>query len=403
MFRSFVLVLLMVLGAAGLACEPARPRPVVPPTSSPAAVAPIVVGAILDIGNDAGPDGRQRLEAATLAVDLVNQRGGVTLPAGERRPLQLVVYDDAGHPERAVTAFRRLVADGALAVVGPSDAESTAQIRPIAEAAGIPLIALDDAAAGDAASWRWTFSLTTPPEEALAATIDFFTASGVDRLAWLAPRTMQAANAHRALLRQASAANISVASEEQYPPGEDEHVQRLARLQTAEPRVILAWPRDAHEAASIAREVARVPNLVPVFLGPAAASPSTLALAGDNAAVVRTVTLRLPVSDDLWDHDPLTPVIRDFRREIQARTGRTPTPESAGAWDAVRLIVATLERPRSPAGPPTRASIRDGLEATTQYVGASGLITFSSRRHDGLDRQALIVARSEGRRWRLPP
>jgi branched-chain amino acid transport system substrate-binding protein len=396
-------VIAAVLGLVGAACEPATPRPVAPPTSSPVAVAPIVVGAILDLGNDAGPDGRQRYDAATLAVDLVNQRGGVTLPSGDRRPLRLVIYDDAGQPERAQAAFRRLVADGALAVVGPSDAESAALVRPAAETAGVPLIALDDSVSSDASSWRWTFSLSTPPEEALAATIDFFTASGVDRLAWLAPRTMQGNDARRALLRQASAANILVAAEEQYPPGEEEHTQRLARLQTAEPRVILAWPRDAHEAASIAKEAARVPNLVPVFLGPAAASPSTLALAGDTAAVVRTVTLRLPVSDDLWDHDPLTPVIRDFRREIQARTGRPPTPESAGAWDAVRLIVTALERPRAATGPPTRATLRDGLEATTDYVGASGLIAFSSRRHDGLDRHALIVARSEGRRWRLPP
>ena len=50
-----------------------------------------------------------------------------------------------------------------------------------------------------------------------------------------------------------------------------------------------------------------------------------------------------------------------------------------------------------------RAAVRDGLEATTDYVGASGLIAFTCRRHDGLDRRALVVARSEGRRWRLPP
>jgi branched-chain amino acid transport system substrate-binding protein len=245
--------------------------------------------------------------------------------------------------------------------------------------------------------------LTVPSEEALAATLDFFVASGVDRLAWLAPRTMEASTLRRGLGRLANAANIQVVSEELYAPGDEEHVQRLARLQTAEPRVILGWPRDSHEAASIAREAARVQNLVPVFLGPAAMSPSTLAQAGDAAAVVRTVTLRLSVSDDLWDHDPLTPVIRDFRRELQARTGRPATPESAGAWDAVRLIVSALERSPAAPGTPQRSAVRDGIETTTDYLGASGTIAFGPRRHDGLDRRALIVARSEARRWRLPP
>ena len=406
MFRSLVLLVAVVFGFAGAGCAPAAPRPVATPTASPAPVAPLVIGAILDVANDAGPDGRQRLDAARLAVELVNRRGGVALPSGERRPLQLAVYDDAGQPDRAEPAFRRLVADGALAIVGPSDPESTAVVRPAAEAVGMPLIVLDEAAAGESTSWRWTFALAAPPEEALAATIDYFAASGVDRVGWLAPLTLEAAMMGRALVRLASAANIQVVGEEAYPPGDEEQVQRLARLQAAEPRVILAWPRDAHEAASIAREAAKVPNLVPIFLGPAASSPTTLPLAGDAAVVVRTVTLRLPVADDLWDHDALTPVVRDFRREMQARTGRPPTSEAAAAWDAVRLIVATLERPPAVPGappPPTRAALRDGLEATSDYVGASGLLSFGPRRHHGLDRRALVVARSEGRRWRLPP
>ena len=117
-----------------------------------------------------------------------------------------------------------------------------------------------------------------------------------------------------------------------------------AEAKGAEPRVILAWPRDSHEAASIAREAAKVPALVPVFLGPAAAGPTALALAGDAAAVVRTVTLRLPVADDLWDHDPLTPVIRDFRREIQARTGRPHLWEGA-AGPAGRQVGRSAARP----------------------------------------------------------
>lgn len=401
--RPFVLLAAVIVGILGAACEPASPRPVSPPTASPSPVAPIVIGAIFDVRNDAGPDGRQVVEAATLAVELVNRRGGLALPSGERRPLQLAVYDNAGQVERTEPVFRRLVADGALAIVGPSDAETAVLVRQMAESSGVPTIVLGDSAAESSSAWRWSFAIATEPEDALAATVDFFAASNVDRLAWLAPRTMAASGLRRALVRLTGAANMQVVSEDAYAPGEEEHAQRLARLQAAEPRVILAWPRDAHEGAAIARDAAKVPNLVPVFLGSGAASGTTLSLAGDAAAVVRTVTLRLPVTDDLWDHDPLTPVIRDFRREMQSGTGRVPTAESAGAWDAVRLIVAAVERPNALSGLPTRVSLRDGLEGTTEYVGASGLIAFDRRRHTGLDRRALIVARSEGRRWRLPP
>lgn len=403
MYRPLILFVAVLLGTAGWACEPAGPRPVAQPTRSPIAVSPIVIGALLDIGNDAGPDSRQHYDAATLAVEIVNRRGGVALPTGERRPLQLLVYDGAGQASRVESTVRRLDADGVLAVVGPSDPDSTAVARPVAEAAGLPLIALGGSEASTSTSWRWTFTLMLPPEEALAATLEFFAASGVDRFAWIASRTLEATSMRGELGRLANAANVQIVAEDLYPPGDESFFPRLSRLQAAEPRVVLAWPRDAFEAASIVRESARVRNLAPVFVGPAAASPTTLSLAGDTPAAVRTVIPRMLVSDDLWDHDPLTPVIRDFLRELQARTGRPPTAASAGAWDAVNLIVTSLEKSTPRPAAPTRASLRDGLEATTDYLGASGPITFGPHRHDGLDRRALVVARSEGRRWRLPP
>jgi branched-chain amino acid transport system substrate-binding protein len=389
---------LLVCLLALAACQPAAPRPVVRPTASPVVQAPLTIGAILDVGNDAGPNGLQRYEAARLAVELVNRRGGVTLTDGRRRTVDLSVYDDGGSPEAATAALQRLAADGALAVIGPSDAASSLAVRRAAEAASIPLIALDDTSSGESAAWRWTFALTAPPADVLGAALDFFAASGVSQMGWLAPTTLAASSLRRELFRQAGSAQIQVVGEEPYAPGADDFVQSLTRVQANNPNVILAWPRDSREAAAIARDAGKVQGLSPVFLGPAAAGSSTLPLAGDSPATVRTLTLRLDVADDLWDHDALTPVIRDFRRELQAQTGRPPTAEAAGAWDAVRLIVATLERSES-----TRAGVRNGLETTSDYLGASGSISFGPRRHDGLDRRAYVVARSDARRWRLPP
>jgi branched-chain amino acid transport system substrate-binding protein len=392
----------MVCLLALAACEPAAPQPVVRPTASPVPPAPLMVGAIFDLGNDAGPNGVQRYEAARLAVELVNRKGGVTLPNGRRRTLDLSVYDDGDSPEAAILAMQRLASDGALAIIGPSDPTASRAVRRAAEAAGVPLITLDGSSS-ESASWRWTFTLAAPPTDMLGAAVDFFRASGVSQLGWLAPTTMAASSLRRELPRQTSSAQIQVVGEEQYPPGADDFVQSLTRIQANNPNVILAWPRDSHEAAAIARDAGKVQGLSPVFLGPAAAGPDTLALAGDVQATVRTLTLRLDVADDLWDHDALTPIIRDFRRELQAQTGRPPTAEAASAWDAVRLIVATLEQVEPTRAEPTRAALRDRLEATVDYLGASGSITFGPRQHDGLDRRAYVVARSDAHRWRLPP
>ncbi|MCC7368238.1 MAG: ABC transporter substrate-binding protein [Chloroflexi bacterium] len=383
-----------------VACNRSEPPTVVRPTPSPAAIAPLVLGGILDMSDDAGPNGRQRYEAATLAVELINRRGGVRLPNGDRRQLELRIFDDAGSADRAESGVRRLVEDGAIAIVGPSAPDALLPARRAAETAGIPSIALEalDTESAPNAPWKWTFALAAPPDEPLSATLGFFLSSGVDRLAWMAPRTLPMANMARTVRRMASGVGMQVVAEESYAPGEEDHAERLQRLQAADPRVILAWAGDAHEAAAIALEAKTVKDLVPVFFGPAASAPSTLTLAGEGGNGVRTVTLRLPVADDLWDHDPLTPVIRDFRREMVAKTGRQPTSEAAQTWDAARLLVSVVERVGT-----DRAAIRDALEGTRDYVGASGAVTFGPRQHDGLDKRAFIVARGEGQRWRLPP
>jgi branched-chain amino acid transport system substrate-binding protein len=396
--RALLYLLTILMLAMLAACGPAAPRPVVQPAASPTPEPPVALGLILSLGQDGDPDGTQRHDAVKLAVELVNRRGGVQLPTGARRLLSLTVYDDAGRPEMAETAFRQLTDDGVVAIVGPSRPESSSVVRRAAEAAHVPLLSLDDDAAGEAGAGRWTFALAAPPDEAVAAALDFFTASGVERLAWLAPRTMEASTLRRLVGRLAAGANIQIVREELYAPGEDDVSQSLVRLQAGNPSVILAWPRDSQEAATIARDASRTRDLAPVFLGPVASHPSTLTQAGDGVSCVRTLTLRLGVADDLWDHDALTPVIRDFRRELQARTGRPPTAEAAAAWDAIRLVVATVEQ-----GGSTRMALRDGLEATSGYLGASGSISFSARRHDGLDRRAYVVARADARRWRLPP
>lgn len=358
-----------------------------------------MIGAILDIRNDAGKNGSQREEAALLALELANARGGVTLASGERRALRLVIYDDGGDPERADLALRRLIQDDrAVAVLGPSSPRSVPAARRASEAAGVPLLALDSAGEQDLRNWKWTFSLAVAPEEALAATLDFLAASSVDHLGWLAPSTIDSGALRRTLGQLAAQRAIQVVAEESYPPGEEEYGPRLSRLLAENPRVILGWPRSSQEAADIARYARAIPGLVPVFLGPGAANDDTLTTAGDASNGLRTALLRLQVSDDLWDHDALTPVVRDFRRELELRTRRAATAEAAGAWDAVRVIVEALDGTTG-----TRAAARDALESLSGFPGASGPISFGRERHAGLDRTAVVIARADSRRWRLPP
>lgn len=395
--RRLIVLLLAVLLAA---CGPASARPVPAPTPEPEPERVVALGAILDLGSGPGPRHQTAMQAA---VERVNARGGLRLTGGERRPLRLFVYDTGGDPRRVGPAVRQLVErDGVTALVGPAEPVAVGIARRLAEELATPLIALGEPDDRLTRDLRWSFTLATRDEDALGALVEYLRGSNLDRIGWLAPRTATTLELRRQLSLLAARTGLLVTADALYPPGAEQLGPFLAQLQAASPNVILGWPRDAEETAAIAEAAATTAGLAPIFLGPGATvettAPATPSPGADSRFRLRAVALRLAVSDDLWDHDPLTPAVRDFRREMTHQTGRPPSVDAALAWDAVRVLVDAVER-----SSPARMAVRDALEQVEDFPGASGAISFAARQHEGLDRRALVVARAEGRRWRLPP
>jgi branched-chain amino acid transport system substrate-binding protein len=357
-----------------------------------------VIGALVKL-SESDPANRQTFEAMSLAIDAINLRGGAELPAGQRRQLRLAAYDDADSVDRVGPDLRRLAEeDQAVAVIGPAERDTATLARCLAEQLSVPLVTLAATPTTRTDAWRWSFALAPDDEAPVATLIDYLAASGVERIGWLAPRTTTASDAQGALSRRALAAGLGIAASEVYPLGDGTMAARHDRLKAAGAQVIVAWPHDTRGTVSLQAQLRSVPDRLPVFLGPAAADPKTLALDGGTIDGLHTVTPRLGVVDDLWDHDAMTPLIRDFVRAFRQRFGVAPDDSGAAAWDAVHLI----ERALSQAGP-SRDGVRVALEQTTDLTGVSGIVAFGASQHTGLDRRAFVVARSADGRWRLPP
>jgi len=117
---------LLAAGAALLA-TPASAQP-----------APIRIGAVLSVTGPASFLGDPEDKTLRLYVARINAAGGVN-----GRPLQLIVYDDAGDANRARTFATRLVEDDrVVAMVGGTTTGTTMAMRPVFEEARIPFISL---------------------------------------------------------------------------------------------------------------------------------------------------------------------------------------------------------------------------------------------------------------------
>ena len=74
-----------------------------------------------------------------------------------------------------------------------------------------------------------------------------------------------------------------------------------------------------------------------------------------------------------------------FENRYRARTGELPAPAAARAYDAVRILAASLRH-----SGPNRARLRDALAALSGYHGASGVAAFD---HAGNDVSDFTLAR----------
>jgi branched-chain amino acid transport system substrate-binding protein len=74
-----------------------------------------------------------------------------------------------------------------------------------------------------------------------------------------------------------------------------------------------------------------------------------------------------------------------FEQRYCARAGTVPAPGAAQAYDAVRLLAATLRR-----SGPNRARLRDALAELSPYAGVSGVISFD---HAGNDLSDVTLVR----------
>jgi branched-chain amino acid transport system substrate-binding protein len=99
------------------------------------AKAPIVIGQTTSLAGPAAAFAKPVSDALRATVDAANRGGGIG-----GRPIRLVVMDDGFDPARAVDNAKRLLDDGAIALVGPNGAPATQLLTPLARDRRVPIV-----------------------------------------------------------------------------------------------------------------------------------------------------------------------------------------------------------------------------------------------------------------------
>ncbi len=332
-----------------------------PLAAGPAAAADVIkIGLLAPLTGFAAADGLSVSNSVKLAVDQVNERGGLL-----GKKVELIVEDDAAQAKEAVGLARKLVQrDGVVAVVGGSYSMPSRAVAPLFQEFGIPFVAgyavhPDITVAGDFC-FRNGFLGTVEGRGAGVVAVDMLQAKTVGLLTMDNDFGRTLADGFREYV---VAKGAKVVFDQIYPLGEKDFSAYLTSIKDADPDVVLASGYYA-EAAGIVKQAYEMGLRSQILGEEGYDSPKFIELAGAEAAEGTIIVTNL-------DRDDPRPVVQEFISEYRKRYGMEPDMVGASNYDAFMIIADAIRR----AGTTDPEQVRDAIAATSDFDGVTGIIT----------------------------
>jgi len=352
----FIIVALLLFVPA-VACAPTEPET-------------IKIGCVLSTTGLLGPKGKDRINAARLAVEEINADGGVL-----GKPVVLLEEDDATEPGKCLKLVKKMVsADGVRVLVGGmSSGAVMASGSYLAEEK--VLMVSPSATSPEISDQPWTsWVYRTTPDDSLQAVIlaGVVLEKGFARLATMVQANPYGIGLEKAFieaLKEAGWAGKHVISI-YFDPDKKDYRTQLENIKESNPDVVLA--------------VTYIEDGIVVFrqaLETGLDKTAWLACDGNYGESMFVEPkcaefMEKAIVAGTRAGGSLGTRYDKFAAAYEAATGKAPGVYCDTTYDAVKMIAKAIEK----AGVYDGEAIRDALfEIGQKYRGASGIITFDDK------------------------
>jgi len=359
------------------------------------AAAQVKVGSVLSVTGPASFLGDPEKRTLEIYVDEINAKGGIN---GQK--LQLIVYDDGGDANNARTFATRLVEeDKVSAIVGGTTTGATLAMIPAFEDAQIPFISLAGAIQIIEPVRKWVFK--TPHTDKMACEKIFadLKQRNLTTVALISGTDAFGKSMRDQCVAVASKAGITIAHEETYGPRDSDMTPQLTNIRNKAAVQAVINPGFGQGPAIVTRNYRQLGITLPLYQSHGVASKQFIELAGPAAEGVRLPAAALLVADKLPDSDPQKPVVVNYTRTYQQKTGQTVSTFGGHAYDGLMILTQAMERAKGT----DKAKVRDEIERAKGYVGTGGIVTMSATDHMGLDLTAFRMLEIKNGDWALVP
>jgi branched-chain amino acid transport system substrate-binding protein len=359
------------------------------------ASAQIKIGAVLSVTGPASFLGDPEKRTLEIYIDEINAKGGVN---GQK--LQLIVYDDGGKADSARTFATRLIEeDKVFAVIGPSTTGSTLAMMPAFEEAKIPLISLAGAVQIIEPVRSWIFK--TPHTDRMACEKIFADLKNrkLTTIAMISGTDAFGKSMHDQCVEVAPKAGIKIAIQETYGPRDSDMTPQLTKIRDTAGVQAVVNPGFGQGPAIVTRNYSQLGIKLPLYESHGVCSKDYIKLAGAAAEGVRLPCAALLIADKLPGSDKQKPVVVNYSKTYQQKTGQAVSTFGGHAYDGLMILVQAMQRAKSA----DKAKVRDEIEKTKGFVGTGGIVTMSKTDHLGLDLSAFHMLEIKGGDWTLVP
>jgi len=340
----------------------------------------IHIGAVADVTGAQSVYGVSIRDGLNLALAEINAAGGVS---GNK--IDLLLNDAASSKTQVINLYQQLInQQHVLAIIGPTLSSEAKVADPIAQAAGVPVLATSNTASGITAIGPYIFRDSLTEAAIIPLTVKSAKQRlGLHRVAIIYGNDDILTKGERSLFVTALAENgIAVTDVETFQKGDVDFSAQLTKIKGTKPDAIVACAL-AQEAASIMIAARRLglPTSVRFIGGNGFNSPTLAKIAGKDAEGA--------ISGAAWFSGSKRARNVAFVAAFATRYGHAPDQFAAQAYDGLFILAQAIKNAHTITD---RAAVRAALAAVKHYPGVTGDFSFTPTR-DALVQGSILVVK----------
>jgi len=338
----------------------------------------VQIGGIYALTGKAASYGKWVKNGVDLAVEEINQRGGVN-----GKKLVVIAEDTQSEPKLAVAAFEKLVAtdkiSGAIGFITSSEALACVPVSENNKVIMITPIASTPELKG---AGKYVFRTRESGEDQSHKIADYiYKDLGIHEASVLSENAANAVGYKKSFIERYSNLGGKIQLDLAYDEGQTDFRSVLTRLNKSNPKAVYI-PGIGKVLGRVLKQAKELGFKTRFFSSAGIEDPELFKIAGDAA---NGVVFGAPA----FSLDSTDPPTRTFIDAYKKRFGEDPSVYSANAFDAIMLLVKAMQ-----SGKITNEQMRAYLLGVKDYPGASGLLNFDE--YGGVRKPIILKTISNG-------